>query len=64
MSAPSVDASVGATFRLALLNPLSARRDILFLRKGETHVRVGCFTPLLSQLPLPDVLKKLKSIHI
>ncbi|MGA2149399.1 MAG: sugar phosphate isomerase/epimerase [Bryobacteraceae bacterium] len=27
-------------------------------------MRVGCFTPLLSQLPLPDVLKKLKSIHI
>jgi sugar phosphate isomerase/epimerase len=27
-------------------------------------VRVGCFTPLLSQLPLPDVLKKLKSLNI
>ena len=27
-------------------------------------MRVGCFTPLLSQLPLPDVLKKLKSLNI
>jgi sugar phosphate isomerase/epimerase len=27
-------------------------------------VRVGVFTPLLSQLPLEDVLKKLKSYHI
>jgi len=27
-------------------------------------VRIGVFTPLLSQLPLEDVLKKLKSYHI
>ena len=27
-------------------------------------MRVGCFTPLLSQLPLEDVLKKLKSFQI
>src|ERR1039457_407636 len=30
----------------------------------ETRVRVGVFTPLLSQLPLEDVLKKLKSNQI
>jgi sugar phosphate isomerase/epimerase len=29
-------------------------------RKG-THLRIGVFTPLLSQLPLADVLKKLKA---
>jgi sugar phosphate isomerase/epimerase len=44
--------------------PHNERRDILFLHKGETHVRVGCFTALLSQMPLPDVLKKLKSLNI
>jgi len=27
-------------------------------------MRVGVFTPLLSQLPLPEVLKKLRSLHI
>ena len=27
-------------------------------------MRVGVFTPLLSQLPLPEVLKKLSSLHI
>ena len=27
-------------------------------------MRVGVFTPLLSQLPLPAVLKKLEALHI
>ena len=27
-------------------------------------MRVGVFTPLLSELPLPDVLRKLKSLEI
>src|ERR1700740_3649148 len=27
-------------------------------------MRVGVFTPLLSRLPLPDVLKKLAALHI
>ena len=27
-------------------------------------MRVGVFTPLLSQLALPDVLKKLAALHI
>ena len=27
-------------------------------------MRIGVFTPLLAQLPLPTVLKKLKALHI
>src|ERR1035437_8048972 len=56
-----------ATVRLMFFIP---DNDILFLAFVQTHagsnlrrdhVRVGVFTPLLSQLSLEDVLKKLKS---
>src|SRR6266705_1803868 len=30
----------------------------------EITMRIGVFTPLLSQLPLPVVLKKLSDLHI
>ncbi len=33
-------------------------------RKETLYVRVGVFTALLAQLPLDDVLKKLKSINV
>src|SRR5690242_21000905 len=35
-----------------------------FVGHKEKSMRVGVFTPLLSQLPLEDVLKKLKSNNV
>jgi sugar phosphate isomerase/epimerase len=57
-------APAGGLFRAGSSGPIS---DILFLaviQFKENNVRVGVFTPLLSQLSLEDVLKKLKSNNI
>src|ERR1700685_3714699 len=48
--------------RVKLACPRNLRAAIIL--EGEKTVRVGVFTALLSQLPLEDVLKKLKSLDI